>query len=276
MEDDAVVEAVACELHEVLDGLRRVVGKELDHDRAVVRVHRRVHHQRVREWLDRMCRRLDLAGLELLRDLACKLLGLALLIRVEDGVHGGEHVAAASAARRRPSRARARGMYGSSGTPTCTTTLRPSGSVAVCSIGFAPSGSYGSQLRPWLRKRSRPTLPRCCSRAGRRERVVYFRPRTVFARHRDPHRRRPSCSRSLWISRHVLSWIFIALFLALALNPAVDRLERAASAARRSPTGVVYIAALAAIAAIGCALHPDARRPGEQLRRAGARTTSTT
>ena len=37
--------------------------------------------------------RLDLAGLELLRALACELVGLALLIRVEDGVDGSQDMA---------------------------------------------------------------------------------------------------------------------------------------------------------------------------------------
>jgi hypothetical protein len=36
MEDEPVVEAVAGELAEVLDGLRRVVVEELDRDRACV------------------------------------------------------------------------------------------------------------------------------------------------------------------------------------------------------------------------------------------------
>jgi len=54
----------------------------------------------------------------------------------------------------------------------------------------------------------------------------------------------------LWIARHVLTWIFIALFLALALNPAVDRLE-ARLKRRGLATGVVYIAALAAVVGIG-------------------------
>ena len=40
VEDDAVVEAVARELREVLDRLRRVVVEELDRDRAVIRVQR--------------------------------------------------------------------------------------------------------------------------------------------------------------------------------------------------------------------------------------------
>ena len=44
MEDDAVVEAVARERGEVLDGLRRVLGEELELDRAVVGVQRRIGH----------------------------------------------------------------------------------------------------------------------------------------------------------------------------------------------------------------------------------------
>jgi len=54
----------------------------------------------------------------------------------------------------------------------------------------------------------------------------------------------------LWISRHVLSWIFIALFLTLALNPAVDRLERRIKR-RGIATGTVFISALVAVALVG-------------------------
>jgi predicted PurR-regulated permease PerM len=82
-----------------------------------------------------------------------------------------------------------------------------------------------------------------------RERVVYFRPRAVlvvigilvasFI-----------TLKVLWISRHVLSWVFIALFLALALNPAVDRLERRLGR-RGAATGVVSVATLVAIGLIG-------------------------
>jgi predicted PurR-regulated permease PerM len=81
------------------------------------------------------------------------------------------------------------------------------------------------------------------------ERLVHFRPRSVllvigllvasFI-----------TLKILWISRHVLSWVFIALFLALALNPAVDRLERKLGR-RGAATGVVSVATLAAIALIG-------------------------
>ena len=82
-----------------------------------------------------------------------------------------------------------------------------------------------------------------------RERLVHFRPRTVlvvigilvasFI-----------TLKVLWISRHVLSWVFIALFLALALNPAVDRLERRLGR-RGAATGVVSIFTLVAIGLIG-------------------------
>src|SRR5262245_65106390 len=90
--------------------------------------------------------------------------------------------------------------------------------------------------------------------AGDRERWVHFRPRTVlvvigilvsaFI-----------TLKILWISRHVLSWVFIAVFLALALNPAVDRLERRLGR-RGIATGIVFLAALIALALIGWLLIP--------------------
>jgi predicted PurR-regulated permease PerM len=60
----------------------------------------------------------------------------------------------------------------------------------------------------------------------------------------------------LWISRHVLAWVFIALFLALALNPAVDWLERKYGGRRGLATGTVMLATLAVIAAIGALFIP--------------------
>jgi predicted PurR-regulated permease PerM len=87
-----------------------------------------------------------------------------------------------------------------------------------------------------------------------RERWVHFRPRTVlvvigilvasFI-----------TLKILWISRHVLSWVFISVFLALALNPAVDRLERRLGR-RGAAAGVVFLGAIAAIALIGWLLVP--------------------
>jgi predicted PurR-regulated permease PerM len=88
-----------------------------------------------------------------------------------------------------------------------------------------------------------------------RERLVHFRPRTVLvvigiliavA----------AILKILWISRHVVAWVFIAMFLALALNPAVDWLERRLGGRRGIATGVVFIAAIAAIAGIGALFIP--------------------
>jgi predicted PurR-regulated permease PerM len=59
----------------------------------------------------------------------------------------------------------------------------------------------------------------------------------------------------LWIARSVLSWIFIALFLALALNPAVDRVERRIKR-RGVATGIVYLAALGAVVGIALLFVP--------------------
>src|SRR5206468_6172458 len=80
-------------------------------------------------------------------------------------------------------------------------------------------------------------------------RVVDFLPRTVF-RVVGILLATAIVLEVLWIARHVLTWIFIALFLALALNPAVDRLERRVKR-RGIATGIVYVAALIAVALIG-------------------------
>jgi predicted PurR-regulated permease PerM len=85
-------------------------------------------------------------------------------------------------------------------------------------------------------------------------RVVDFRPRTVF-RVVGILLATAILLEILWIARHVVSWIFIALFLALALNPAVDRLERRVKR-RGFATGIVYIAALAVVVGIGLLFIP--------------------
>jgi predicted PurR-regulated permease PerM len=80
------------------------------------------------------------------------------------------------------------------------------------------------------------------------ERIVHFRPRTVLtvvailiATY--------ALLQVLWIARSVLSWVFIALFLTLALNPAVDRVERRIG--RRGPaTAIVFLTALAALVGV--------------------------
>jgi predicted PurR-regulated permease PerM len=87
-----------------------------------------------------------------------------------------------------------------------------------------------------------------------RLRIVQFRPRTVlivigilvavFA-----------VLQVLWLARHILAWIFIALFLAMALNPAVDALE-ARIKRRGLATGIVFVLALGGIALIGALFIP--------------------
>jgi predicted PurR-regulated permease PerM len=80
-------------------------------------------------------------------------------------------------------------------------------------------------------------------------RVVEFLPRTVF-RVVGILLATAIVLEVLWIARHVLTWIFIALFLTLALNPAVDRLERRLKR-RAVATGIVFIAAIAVVVGIG-------------------------
>ncbi|HLB18551.1 MAG TPA: AI-2E family transporter, partial [Gaiellaceae bacterium] len=80
-------------------------------------------------------------------------------------------------------------------------------------------------------------------------RVVEFLPRTVF-RVVGILLATAIVLEVLWIARHVLTWVFIALFLTLALNPAVDRLEKRVKR-RAAATGIVFIAAIAVVVGIG-------------------------
>ena len=80
---------------------------------------------------------------------------------------------------------------------------------------------------------------------GTIDRMVHFRPRTIFAVIGiliavgvDLY--------VIWVARHVLSWHLIALFLALALNPAVEWLQRHGVASRGLASGIIFIVALAA------------------------------
>ncbi|CAN5324833.1 N/A [soil metagenome] len=86
------------------------------------------------------------------------------------------------------------------------------------------------------------------------ERIVHFRPRTILMI-LGLIIATAVVLEVVWIARHVLSWIFIALFLALALNPAVDRLERRVKR-RGLATGVVYLAALVAITGVALLFIP--------------------
>ena len=55
----------------------------------------------------------------------------------------------------------------------------------------------------------------------------------------------------IWIARHVFTWVLIALFLALALNPAVDWLQRHGMSKRGGAVAVTSLLTVAFFVAIG-------------------------
>jgi predicted PurR-regulated permease PerM len=60
----------------------------------------------------------------------------------------------------------------------------------------------------------------------------------------------------VWIARHVLTWILISLFLALALNPAVEWLQRRGIKRRGWATAITYVLALGVLVGIGLTFVP--------------------
>jgi predicted PurR-regulated permease PerM len=87
------------------------------------------------------------------------------------------------------------------------------------------------------------------------ERVVTFRPRTVFVV-LGLAIAIFAVLEVLWIARHVLTWILVALFLALAINPAVEWLQRHGIRRRGYASAVAFVGALLLIAAIGATFIP--------------------
>jgi predicted PurR-regulated permease PerM len=87
------------------------------------------------------------------------------------------------------------------------------------------------------------------------ERIVAFRPRTILT------------AAALivgvaivlwvvWVSRRVLVWALVSVFLALALNPAVEALQLRGLRQRAAAAAVVYLLAIATIAGIGALIVP--------------------
>lgn len=60
----------------------------------------------------------------------------------------------------------------------------------------------------------------------------------------------------VWIARHVLAWVVIALFLALALNPLVSWIQRRTPLSRGPAIGVAYLIVLIVIVAVGATFLP--------------------
>jgi predicted PurR-regulated permease PerM len=86
------------------------------------------------------------------------------------------------------------------------------------------------------------------------ERVVLIRPRTVVS----VALILVGLALALWVvyaSRHVLTWVLVALFLALAINPAVERLQRATGLSNRgAAAGIIYLITLAVLVGLGYVL----------------------
>ncbi len=87
------------------------------------------------------------------------------------------------------------------------------------------------------------------------ERLVHFRPRTILtvlvvllAVGIGLY--------VIWISLQVISWILVALFLTLALNPAVERLQQRGVRRRGIAVAIAYVGALVVAVGIGAAFVP--------------------
>jgi predicted PurR-regulated permease PerM len=60
----------------------------------------------------------------------------------------------------------------------------------------------------------------------------------------------------IWVARHILTWIVIALFLTLALNPAVEWFQRHGLKRRGAAAAVTFLLAIAFFVAIGFTFVP--------------------
>jgi predicted PurR-regulated permease PerM len=87
------------------------------------------------------------------------------------------------------------------------------------------------------------------------ERIVSFRPRTIFAV-LGILLAVGIVLYVLWVARHVLSWLLIALFLTLALNPAVEYLQRHGVKSRGLAAGITFLAALAIVGGLAALFIP--------------------
>src|SRR5918994_825521 len=135
--------------------------------------------------------------------------------------------------------------------PTAIVTERPSGSVAGSETGLPRSVT----TRLISRRRGCETSGTLPILARMEERLVRFRPRAILA--------------VLGIilagivmieivqaARGILIWIFVAIFFALELNPAVEGLQQRGVARRGLAVAIVFIGTIVAIAALGATIIP--------------------
>jgi predicted PurR-regulated permease PerM len=87
------------------------------------------------------------------------------------------------------------------------------------------------------------------------ERVVIFRPRTVLTV-LGLVLAVAVALEVIWISRQVISWVLIAAFLAVAINPLVELLQRHGVRRRGAAVAIAYVGVIAVIAAIAATFIP--------------------
>ena len=87
------------------------------------------------------------------------------------------------------------------------------------------------------------------------ERLVDFRPSTIF-RVLVIAIAVAVVAEVIWLSRHVIAWLLISLFLALALNPLVNWLQRRTHFRRGYAIALAYVIVIAGIVALGATFIP--------------------
>ena len=87
------------------------------------------------------------------------------------------------------------------------------------------------------------------------ERVVDLRPRTIL-RVLLITLTLAIVLEMIWVARHVIAWVVIALFLALALDPLVGWIQRRSKLGRGTAIGLTYLILLVVIAAVGATFIP--------------------
>src|SRR5919106_3802645 len=143
-------------------------------------------------------------------------------------------------------------MYESFATPTRIMTVRPSGSVVSSSTGrprrlIASRFSGATAVQTSGRAVKLPPMPP--------ERIVRVRARTVLAV-LGIILAVAATLQLLWMAKQVLTWILIALFLALALDPAVEFLVKRGIRRRALAIGTTYLLLFIGVAGLGVSFIP--------------------
>jgi predicted PurR-regulated permease PerM len=87
------------------------------------------------------------------------------------------------------------------------------------------------------------------------DRIVHFRPRTILGI-LGILIAVGAVLYVLWVSRHILAWILVALFLTLALNPAVEFFQRHGIKRRGLAAGLTFVLAILAVAGLAALFVP--------------------